>query len=222
MGNGFTHHPSLITALRKFNFSRSDLFGMLFLRADAHAVDRAPDEEERDQEKDARQNVRQGGIAIARRQAHCQLNGQETEERRELDDWIEGDRRRVLERIAHGVAHDRGIMQRSALRFQLNFDNLLRIVPCAARVRHEDGLIKSEDGDGDEIADEEVWLDEREGERREEDRQEDIEHALLRVLGADLHDLLAVFDRSLLNSFEPDVVLDELDRAISSGRHGLY
>ena len=36
----------------------------------------------------------------------------------------------------------------------------------------------------------------------EKDRQEDIEHALLRILGADLHDFLAVFDRSLLDAFE--------------------
>ena len=56
----------------------------------------------------------------------------------------------------------------------------------------------------------------------EEDRQEDVEHALLRILGADLHDLLAVVNRGLLHAFQLDVCLDELDRAISAGGHRLH
>ncbi len=51
----------------------------------------------------------------------------------------------------------------------------------------------------------------------EEDGEEDVEHALLRVLGADFHHLLAVGDRGLLRAFQLDVGLDELDRAISAG-----
>jgi hypothetical protein len=43
-------------------------------------------------------------------------------------------------------------------------------------------------------------LDERETERREEHGQEDVEHPLLRVLRADLDDLLAVLDRRLLDA----------------------
>ncbi len=57
---------------------------------------------------------------------------------------------------------------------------------------------------------------------REEDREEDVEHALLRVLRADLDDLLAVLDRGLLGAFELDVRLDELDRAVGAGGDGLH
>ena len=40
-------------------------------------------------------------------------------------------------------------------------------------------------------------------------------------LRADLDDLLRVLDRRLLDAFELDVRLDELDRAVGAGRHGL-
>jgi hypothetical protein len=51
--------------------------------------------------------------------------------------------------------------------------------------------------------------------------EEDVEHALLRVLRADLDDLLRVLDARLLDALELDVRLDELDRAVGAGRHGL-
>ena len=52
---------------------------------------------------------------------------------------------------------------------------------------------------------------------------ENIHHALLRVLGADLHHLLAVCHRRLRRAVavELDVCLDELHRAIGAGRHRL-
>ena len=53
---------------------------------------------------------------------------------------------------------------------------------------------------------------------REEDREEDVDHPLLRVLRADLDDLLAVLDARLLDALELDVRLDELDRAVGA-RH---
>jgi glyoxylase-like metal-dependent hydrolase (beta-lactamase superfamily II) len=59
------------------------------------------------------------------------------------------------------------------------------------------------------------------GERREEHRQEDVEHALLRVLRADLDDLLAVLDRRLRRALELHVALDELDRPIRPRAHSL-
>jgi hypothetical protein len=58
--------------------------------------------------------------------------------------------------------------------------------------------------------------------RREEHAEEDVEHAALRVDGADLDDLLAVFDRRLGRAFELDVRLDELHRAVRAGGHGLH
>ena len=63
---------------------------------------------------------------------------------------------------------------------------------------------------------------EREGERREEHGQEDVEHPLLRVLRADLDDLLA--SRRPRPWSAPSSLmlrLDELDRAVGAGRDGL-
>ena len=68
-----------------------------------------------------------------------------------------------------------------------------------------------------------IRLEAGERERREEDGQEDVEHALLRVLGADVDDGLAVLDRGLLDGgVELDVLLDELDRAVRARGDGLH
>ena len=67
-----------------------------------------------------------------------------------------------------------------------------------------------------------IRLDERERQRRRRTRvRKMLNIPLLRVLRADLHDLLAVLDRSLGGAVELDVRLDELDRAIGAGRHRL-
>src|SRR4029078_11053543 len=59
--------------------------------------------------------------------------------------------------------------------------------------------------------------DEGEGEGREEDHEEDVQHAFLGVLRADRDDLLRVLDRRLLAAVKLDVGLDELDRAVGAG-----
>ncbi len=64
-------------------------------------------------------------------------------------------------------------------------------------------------------------FNERECQRSEEHREKDVEHAFLRILGANLHDLLAVGHRGFLHPFELDVGLDEFDRAIGARGHGL-
>src|SRR5262249_41110014 len=79
----------------------------------------------------------------------------------------------------------------------------------------------TENGDGDQVADEKERFDEGEGQGREEDRQEDIQHAALGILRANLHHLFAVGNRRLLDSLQPNVALDELDRAIGSRSYGL-
>ena len=56
---------------------------------------------------------------------------------------------------------------------------------------------------------------------REEDCQENIEHSLLCVLGADFNHFLAVGDGSLRYTLKLDVGLDELHRAVGAGGHGL-
>src|SRR4029078_13353791 len=92
------------------------------------------------------------------RQRDRELDGEQSEQRRELDDRVERDRRRVLEWIANRVADDSRRVQRRAFLLQLDFDHLLRLIPRAAGVGHEDGLIQTEQRDRDEIADEEVRL----------------------------------------------------------------
>ncbi len=161
-------------------------------------------------------------IALAVGDAHRQLDRQQTEQGGELDDGVHGHRRGVLERVAHRVADDRRRVQLGALLLHVGFHDLLGVVPGAAGVGHEDGLIQTEHGDGDQVADEEERLEEGEGQRTEEHGQEDVDHALLRVLRADADHLLAVFDvGAALFGIELDVFLDELDRPIGAGGHGL-
>jgi hypothetical protein len=67
------------------------------------------------------------------------------EERGELDDRVQRDRRGVLEGVADGVADDGGRVQVGALLLQLDLDDLLGVVPGAAGVGHEDGLVQAEE-----------------------------------------------------------------------------
>src|SRR5687767_11453121 len=101
-------------------------------------------------------------------------------------------------------------MQVGAFHLQFRFDNLLRVIPGAAGVGHEDGLEQAEQRNGDQIADEEKRFEKRKRKRREENTEENVEHPLLRILRANLDHLAAVFDRSLGDALEPDVGLDEL------------
>src|SRR4030095_10092860 len=98
---------------------------------------------------------------------------------------------------------------------------LFAVIPSPSGVRHEDRLVQAEQCNRDEISDEEVRLDERKRKRRKEDGQKDVEHALLRLLRADLNDLLAVGDRGFLYAFETDVCFDELNCTIGAGRDSL-
>ena len=114
-------------------------------------------------------------------------------------------------------------MQLGALGVQVNLDDLLRVVPSAACVGHEDGLVQAEDSDRDQIPDEEVRIDEGESQGCEEHAQEDVEHALLGILGADLDDLLGILGGGLRGVLvKLHVVLDELDGSVGTGRHGLH
>ena len=122
-----------------------------------------------------------------------------------------------LNGIAHRIADHRRVMQRRAFLLQLHFDNLLGVVPCGARIGHKDRLVEAEDGDRNQVADEEERLEESEGQRGKEDADEDVEHALLRVLRADGHHLLAVRHRGLFRAFQLDVGFDELHGAVGAG-----
>ena len=131
-------------------------------------------------------------VSLLLGQRNRQFHRQQSEQRGELDDRVQRHRRRVLERIAHRIADHRRIMQRRALLLQFRLHDLLRVIPRAARIGHEDRLIEPEERDRNQIADKQERLGERERQRREEHRQEDIEHALLRVLRADLDHRFAV------------------------------
>src|SRR6266404_8682662 len=82
---------------------------------DAHAVERAPYKENRNQKEAQRQNVRQGCVpVISGRQANSQFYSQQPEQRRKLDYRIQRYRRSVLKRIANGVANNGGIVKGGA------------------------------------------------------------------------------------------------------------
>ena len=53
-------------------------------------------------------------------------------------------------------------------------------------VRHEDGLEQAEERHRDQVGDEEIRIEEGQGERQAEDHDEDVDHALLRIESADL------------------------------------
>ena len=112
-------------------------------------------------------------------------------------------------------------MQRRSFLLQIYFDNFLGIVPGAACVGHKDSLVQAEDRDGDQISNEVKRLNKSKCQRCKKDRKKDIEHALLRILRAYLHNLLAVGNRGFLDPFKPNVGFDELDRAVGAGGHSL-
>ena len=147
---------------------------------------------------------------------HGDLHGQQAEEGGELDDGIHRHGAGVLERVAHGVAHDRGGVQGRAFLFEVHLDNFLGVVPRAAGVGHEDGLKQAEEGDGDQVGDEEVRVEKGQAERQGEDDDEDVDHAFLRVDGADFHDLFGVGERGG-GGVQFDVVLNEDNSPISAG-----
>src|SRR5438132_4855429 len=186
----------------------------------SHAVERAVNEEERNQKECQCQSVAQSGTGF-QPQLHGKLNRKQSEQSCEFDHRIHRHRGRILEGIAHRIADDRGIVQRRAFLFQFNFHNFFGIVPGAAGVRHENSLVQPEYSDRDQISNEVEGLDKCKRQRSEKDREEYIEHALLRVLRANLHNFLAVRNRSLLHSFQPDIRFDEFDCPVSARRYGL-
>src|SRR5258706_8008668 len=112
-------------------------------------------------------------------------------------------------------------MQRSSLLLEIDFNDLLCVVPGAAGISHEDRLVQTKDRNRDQISNEVERLNESEGQSGKKDGEKNVEHAFLRVLGTNLHALLAVSNRCLLHALEPDVRLDELDRTVGSGGQGL-
>jgi len=73
---------------------------------------------------------------------------------------FQGHRRRVLERVPTVSPTTVAACSGVPFRLQLDLDDLLRVVPRAAGVGHEDSLIQAEQGNGDQVADKEVLVEE--------------------------------------------------------------
>src|SRR5208337_2438150 len=108
-------------------------------------------------------------------------------------------------------------MEWGAFQLQLDFDNLLGVVPRCARVGHENGLIEPENSYRHQVADEKERVDESEGQSAEEDCDEDVQHASLGILRADGNHLLAVGDRRLFCALQLDMRFDELHCSVRAG-----
>ncbi len=87
------------------------------------------------------------------------------------------------------------VVQVRALLLHFGFHDLLGVVPGRAGIGHENRLIETEHRNRDQVANKEERLDKRKSEGSEKDGEEDVEHPLLRVLGADLNHFLAVGKR---------------------------
>ena len=146
---------------------------------------------------------------------------EQAEQSRELDDGVHGYGGGILEGVAYRVADDRCRMERRALFLQVDFDHFLRVVPRAAGVGHVDGLKEAEAGDGNQIGDEEVRVQQREGERDGNQCDEDVPHPLLRILGADPDNRLGILDIGfrLVQVHRP---FNELDRPVRAGGDRLH
>lgn len=112
-------------------------------------------------------------------------------------------------------------MQRSILHLEVNFNNLLAVIPATAGIGPEHRLEQTEEGDTEQITNEEVGVKEGERQTHEEDHDENIDHTLLCILGADLDDFLGVFNRSFL-LVQFDVLLDVHNGLIRAGDNCLY
>ena len=111
-------------------------------------------------------------------------------------------------------------MERGVFLLQIDFDDLLGVIPATAGIGHEDSLEETEEGDPDEVADEEVGIDEGQGQGHEEDDDEDVDHPLLGVNGTDLDDFLTVFYRCF-RLVEIDIFLNVNDGPVGARYNGL-
>src|SRR5260370_11865898 len=118
--------------------SRDNRVEGLFAGFDAHAVEATVYEDDRCQEEDGGQDGGEG-VALFGRDTDGELDGEEAEQRGEFDDGVEGDGAGVLEGITDRVADYARIMQRGTLGAEFVLDDLFRVVPAAAAVRHEHG-----------------------------------------------------------------------------------
>ncbi len=112
-------------------------------------------------------------------------------------------------------------MQRSVFHLQIDFNNLFAVIPATAGIGHEDCLIKTEEGDTDQITDKEVGVKECQRQTHKEDHDEDVDHTLLSILGTNLNDFLGVFNRCFF-FIQIDILLNKHNGLIGTGGNCLY
>src|SRR5689334_7927204 len=106
-------------------------------------------------------------------------------------------------------------MKRGPFFAEIDFYNLLCIIPSAAGVGHKDCLVQTKDGDRNQIPDEEEFADACKREGREKHREEDIEHASLGIACANRNYAFAVFDRGACGgAVEANVRFNKLDGSV--------
>ena len=112
-------------------------------------------------------------------------------------------------------------MERRAFLVEVDLNDLLGIVPCAAGVRHIDGLEEAEAGDRDQIRNEEVGVEQRESERNGHQSDKDVPHPFLSVLGADFDNRLGILYIGCC-LFHVHVLFNELDGPVSPSGNRLH
>ena len=162
-----------------------------FFSGNSHTVERTVNENQGNDKEDCSQTILQVGIG----HGHGNFRCQQSEQGREFDDRVQRHGRCIFEGIADGVADNAGFMQRSVFHLQIDFNNLLAVIPATAGIGHEDRLIQTEESDTDQITDEEVGVKEGQRQTHEEDHDEDIDHTLLSILGTNLNNFLGIFNR---------------------------
>ncbi len=111
-------------------------------------------------------------------------------------------------------------MEGCILHLEIDLDDLLGVIPATAGIGHEDSLEEPEERDPDQIADEEVGIEEGQTQGHEEDDDEDVDHPLLGIDRTDPDDFLAVLDGGL-RLVEVDIVLDVDDGPVGTRNNGL-
>ncbi len=121
-------------------------------------------------------------------------------------------------------------MQWSAFLLQVNLYHLFGVVPASPRIGHEYRLEQAEHGYGNQVGYEQRYrqiavltrsrrCQAGKGDGEGEDGDKDVEHALLRILGADLDHFFGFFYGGLLAGFliQTYVLLDVFHRPVGPG-----
>ena len=105
---------------------------------------------------------------------------------------------------------------------QIDFNHFLGIVPGTAGICHIQSLKQTKDRYRNQIAGKQRCIKAGKGNRKREDDDENVQHAFLRINRADFDHALGILNRRCLVGIQLDVLLNVVDRAISTGRNRLH